>query len=78
MVLMGPEGPDLVPTADDWLVWVELMITGGPKIDDIVSMVLYLIVLFGITWYCISFDCIACPFIVLYGIAWHGMVLYCI
>ena len=40
------------------------------------SMVLYLIVLFGITWYCISFDCISCSFIVLYGMAWHGIVLY--
>merc|ERR1719500_1075986 len=39
-------------------------------------MVLYLFVLSGITLYCISFDCIACPFIVLYGMAWHGIVLY--
>ena len=40
------------------------------------SMVLYLIVLLGITWYCVSFDCIACPFIILYGMARHGIVSY--
>ena len=53
------------------------------------SMVLYLIVLFGITWYCISFALYSISlqgveyhFIILYGIACHCIVfdfiaLYC-
>ena len=57
VVLMGPEGPDLVPTADDWLVWVELMVTGGPNIDDIYKTII--ILLHRNAWYFIVMRYIA-------------------